>query len=168
VQDPTQSGPELNQLVKQTIAELRNTIQSISQTHDNVSFMLGDLRERLEFLCSQFDKQLHWAVDEMPRLAFVDEFKIANIEKIVLEIFTNIAKHSNATVVTLTATYAPNEAITIVVTENGAGFAHTLEDRAPSDKPLGLLGIQRRALDIQAALMIEQNGKTIRLMIPTH
>jgi signal transduction histidine kinase len=168
VQDPKQSGPELNQLVKQTIAELRNTIQSISQTHDNVSFMLGDLRERLEFLCIQFKKQLHWSVDEMPRLPYVDEFKIANIEKIILEIFSNIAKHSNASVVTLTATFVPHEAITIVVTENGAGFAHALDERDPKDKPLGLLGIQRRALDIQAALLIEQKGKTIRLIIPTH
>ncbi len=168
VQDPVHTGAELNQMVKQTIAELRTTIQSINQSHDNVSYMLGDLRERLEFLCVQYKKQLHWSVDEMPTLPFIDELKVANIEKILLEIFTNIAKHSQATQVSLSATFVPNDAVTIVVKENGAGFANIHRETDNPSKPLGLLGIQRRALEIQAALMFEENGKTIRLIIPSH
>jgi signal transduction histidine kinase len=169
VQDPAQSGDSLNAMVKQTIEELRTTIQSIHQTHNNVSYMLGDLRERLDFLCEQYKKQLHWSVDEMPTLSSIDDSKIASIEKILLEIFTNIAKHSCATKVKLTATYAAQQAITITVEENGLGFSKPSIDQAQSvssNTQRGLVGIERRAKDISAILRFEDNGKTIRLTVP--
>ncbi len=168
VQDPKQTGVSLNLMVKQTIDELRTTIQSINQPHDNVSFMLGDLRERLDFLCSQYKKQLQWSVDEMPTLSQIDELRVSSIEKILLELFTNIAKHSNATRVKLTATFTLHQAIVIVVEENGAGFnpQPAQGTQAAQQNQLGLLGIQRRAKEMMSTLQFEDDGKLIRLTIP--
>lgn len=167
VQDPKQSSETLNQLVKLTVAELRTTIQSINAHHDNISYMLGDLRERLDFLCTQYKKELKWSVEEMPVLALIDENRIANIEKIVLEIFTNIAKHSNATIVKLTASYTPTENITIEIEENGYGFIihDSPDDSKNTTQSLGLLGIHRRANESKIKLHFTNEGKIVRLLI---
>jgi signal transduction histidine kinase len=167
VQDPNQSSETLNQLVKLTIAELRTTIQSINAQHDNISYMLGDLRERLDFLCAQYKKELKWSVEEMPVLALIDENRISNIEKIVLEIFTNIAKHSNATIVKLTASYTPTENITIEIEENGHGFIihDSPDDSKNATQSLGLVGIHRRANESKIKLHFTNEGKIVRLLI---
>jgi signal transduction histidine kinase len=173
VQDPEQTGEALKQMVKQTMTELRTTIQSISQPHENVSYMLGDLRERLDFLCLQYKKELHWFVDEMPTIAKLDDTKIAHIEKIILEIFSNIAKHSSASWVKLNTIYTQGESITITVEENGAGYEglntglkDLKSEQRTASHQRGLLGISRRAADIHARLYFQDKGRLIKLVVP--
>jgi signal transduction histidine kinase len=172
VQDPSQSSHDLNQMVKQTMTELRTTIQSISQPHENVSYMLGDLRERLDFLCLQYKKELQWSVDEIPNIPKIDDIKISHIEKIILEIFSNIAKHSCASWVRLTAAYAQGESVIITVEENGEGYEglntglkDSKSEQRTASHQRGLLGISRRAADIQARLHFQDKGRTVKLVV---
>ncbi len=163
VKDPKSDPDVLSNMVKSSIAELRFAINAMGRSHTQVSAMLGALRDRLELLVCNEQRTLEWAVDHIPVLAGIDHLIIDQLEKMILEVFTNISKHSNATAVKLSASLQPNSTILISIIENGSGYLPS----APSPRTgRGLDSLASRAKAMNAILTIEQNGCVVLIKIP--
>lgn len=92
-----------------------------------------------------------------------DEVRI-NIYRIIQEALTNIAKHADATAVTVDIIYAPR-LIRIAVTDNGIG----LQQSAAPPSSLGLISMRERARFIGAQLTIDAHqhqGTRVELTLP--
>ena len=92
-----------------------------------------------------------------------DEVRI-NIYRIIQEALTNIAKHADATAVTVDIIYAPR-LIRIAVTDNGIG----LQQSAAPPSSLGLISMRERARFFGAQLTIDAHqhqGTRVELTLP--
>ncbi len=90
---------------------------------------------------------------------------VTNIFRVYQEALTNVARHSQATLVE-TALEEKNGVLSLIVKDNGVGL--NLEE-AKNKKSLGLVGMKERALMLHGNLIIkneEQRGVTIALEIP--
>jgi signal transduction histidine kinase len=164
--DPTINRAELTEQVADALNNVRMTIHALGQTYTRVSFLLGDLRERLEALCNKFDKTLVWQVDETPDLERDAVLRLRHLEKILMELFTNIAKHSNATQVKLSASMRGESQICIRIEENGQGFdAANSGNHSPLDLHKGLSGLKQRADIAKITLLRTERGTVTELIL---
>lgn len=90
----------------------------------------------------------------------------AHIFRVVQEALNNIAKHAEATVVSIVMTQR-NETLQMVIEDNGKGF---IAEEAPSSgRTMGLTGMNERAVLMGGSLQIESSpnkGTTIFLTVP--
>ena len=94
-----------------------------------------------------------------------DRNTATNIFRICQEALTNVARHSQATVIE-TALGETSDFITLTVKDNGNGFDL---DEAKNKKSLGLVGMKERALLFSGKLTIEtmkEKGTVITLVVP--
>ena len=164
VKNPNADPQMLGNMVRSSIEELRMNINSLGQQHSHISSMLGALRERLELMIQQQGKTLEWAVAHTPEISSINHAVIHQVEKMVLEVFTNIAKHSDATKIKLDAVYLENGCVCVTIKENGKGYDVS---RISSPASKGLVGLYDRAKSIGAKLSINENGCEIKINIPT-
>ncbi len=166
IKAPNADPERLSAMVKNSITELRLAIKALGQQHTQVSSMLGELRERLEWLFHHQQRTLKWAVDDIPELPSIDHLVIDHLEKIVLELFTNIAKHSRASTITLAATYHPSSHVLICIKEDGQGCPLPSE-LAQTGTSKGLASIKKRAQAINAVITTQNDRRetTIRLTV---
>ncbi len=172
--DPSIDRKKLAMQVKDALDNLRMTVYALGQTYTQISFLLGDLRERLDDLCLKFDKQLIWQVNDTPDTLDEPVMRLRHLEKMLLEIFTNIAKYSDASTVTLSTQVLDNNRVAIVIKENGSGFdVHTLilpTAQKPSPQPQeslhkGWLGLQQRATLSRIEMNFNHNATSIELVV---
>jgi signal transduction histidine kinase/ligand-binding sensor domain-containing protein len=90
-----------------------------------------------------------------------------SIYRIVQECVNNIIKHSGATHASLLVTRA-DDAITLLITDNGRGFIHGPEPQPKEARSgFGLLGIAERVRMLGGTLQIHsENGTGVRIQIP--
>jgi signal transduction histidine kinase len=92
-----------------------------------------------------------------------------NLYRIIQEALNNILKHANASKVSITMNYLPDEAI-LVIEDNGAGF-DTEADRIHTTEGsgFGLIGMRERAVLVGGRLEIESvpgGGTAILVRVP--
>jgi signal transduction histidine kinase len=163
VKDPNANPQMLDSMVRNSIAELRMNINSLGHQHKEISTMLGALRERLELMIEPQGKKLVWAVGFVPELDSIDHTVIEHLEKMILEVFANIAKHSSALTVQLSAQHFENSHVCIHIKEDGGGY-----DRQSCSEVVGkgLAGLNKRAQLFGAQLSIDAKGCDITITIP--
>jgi signal transduction histidine kinase len=163
VKDPNANPQMLDSMVRNSIAELRMNINSLGHQHKEISTMLGALRERLELMIEPQGKKLVWAVGFVPELDSIDHTVIEHLEKMILEVFANIAKHSSALTVRLSAQHFENSHVCIHIKEDGGGY-----DRQSCSEVVGkgLAGLNKRAQLFGAQLSIDAKGCDITITIP--
>ena len=102
----------------------------------------------------------------MPRLSPVYE---TNLYRIIQEGLTNVAKHAQATKVTVSIQQIDHQLI-LGIGDNGNGFdAAQLLERPPDQRGTGLIGIQERVLLLDGDVDIESNvskGTVITVTVP--
>ena len=102
----------------------------------------------------------------MPRLAAVTE---TNLYRIVQEGLTNIAKHANATHVSVSIQSIEHHVV-LVIEDNGSGYKKSkLLERSPERRGTGLIGIQERALMLDGDVDIDTSlgkGTVITVTVP--
>ncbi len=89
--------------------------------------------------------------------------------RIAQEVFSNIRRHSQATMVEMGLDYSP-DALTLVISDNGLGFnvPRRTSDLALSGK-LGIIGMRERARLVGGTLIVQSEkdaGTTVTLRIP--
>jgi signal transduction histidine kinase len=169
VQTQPHVSPSLHEGIDDAISELRMIVNSAYHQHSTVAYMLGDLRDKLEYTCKQSGKMLIWQVDAIPKFGSINSIKINHLEKMVSEIFTNIAKHSTANLITLSANLskdADSNKVIIDISEEGyeLGSYHstyTLEGK-------GLSGLVKRAKMIDVEITFLNHFHQIVIAIPAH
>jgi two-component system sensor histidine kinase UhpB len=109
------------------------------------------------------------SLDTAPDLPSLGESSNISLYRIVQESLTNIAKHANATEVTITLEAADNSGnpvVTLEITDNGKGLQSDLRSRG-----LGLIGMRERVEALNGRFEVLSNpgrGVTIRAEVPAN
>jgi len=165
-----------NQMVKAKIESVRmladralDTSRRISrQLRPSVLDVLG-LRAGIEWQLEEFQartgvKAELLAADGDPPL---DEQSGIALFRILQEALTNVARHAQATQVTVRLAHE-NASVVLEVMDNGRGFA---DAAGPHPRSLGLLGMRERAVTLGGETSVTSepgHGTTVHVRLPAH
>ena len=146
--------------------ELRLAVDAIQPVDGDLATVLATLRYRLEPRLKASDIQLVWRVQELPVLDDLNPQKVLQIQRILLEAFTNTIKHAHAKTVTLLAQHVPSSSkVQIVLSDDGVGF----DSAELTSKGHGLGNMRFRAEAIGAKISMNRGvseGSVLTLDLP--
>jgi signal transduction histidine kinase len=156
---------DIESLTTDALQELRIAVDAIQPVNGNLAAVLATLRHRLQPRLDAMNLKLIWEVDDLPKLQALTPQGIQNIQRILLEAFTNIMYHAKATVITVKASHFFDQSlIKISVCDDGKGF-----DMHKLDSPgQGIKNMRSRAEALGASIDFHQrepNGTCINLSI---
>ncbi len=164
------SKKELEEHASSALDELRIAVDSLQPVEGDLVAVLATLRYRLQARLNAVGIEVQWEVDELPLLDNLGPSKVLQIQKILLETFTNILKHSAATKIQVTARdrKEPYNDLFLNVRDNGKGF-NLIEQQKLSLVPhLGLKSMAARAQTIGAEILVDsapEKGTSVTLTI---
>lgn len=155
---------EVAQVLEGCIDDLKLAIDSMEVVDADLLLLLATLRYRLEPRLKSSGIKLHWQVQALPALTWLDQRNALHILRILQEAFTNIIKHTHASEISV-ATYADTQHAYIIVTDNGAGFKLSEAQQKTSK---GLSNQRRRAEAIGATVGLDSGhtGTAFTLCLP--
>jgi signal transduction histidine kinase len=146
-------------VLRESIDDLKLTIDSLEPMGDDLLTLLGTLRYRLGKRLETAGIKLEWQVQETPSLPWLNPTASLQILRILQESLTNTLKHAKATVIRV-ETGADDAHVTIRLIDNGSGFDVAALQKAPTGR--GLQNLQRRAATIDGQIAIlSRPGQTI-------
>ena len=156
---------DIESLTTDALQELRIAVDAIQPVNGNLAAVLATLRHRLQPRLDAMNLKLIWEVDDLPKLQSLTPQGIQNIQRILLEAFTNIMHHAKATAITVKAShFFDQRLIKISVCDDGKGF-----DLYRLDSPgQGIKNMRSRAEALGASIDFHQrepNGTCINLSI---
>jgi len=137
---------EVAQLLKGCIDDLKLAIDSMEPVDADLLLLLATLRYRLGPRLESTGITLRWKVTPVPALHWLDPKNSLHILRILQEAFTNIIKHTHATVIEV-ATGTHGDDVVVTVRDNGQGFD---VEHPPKGGGKGLSNQVRRAQAIGA------------------
>ncbi len=152
--------------VKLALDEMRVAVDSLQPLEGDLTVVLATLRYRLQPRLEAAGLALEWEVDSLPPRADVTPQSAMQIQRILLEGFTNVLRHAQARRIRLSAHWdvGPPERVQIVLADDGAGFAP-----GTARGGHGLANMRSRAASIGATLAVEAapgQGTRVRLDWP--
>ncbi len=157
----------IEQHTADALQDLRMAVDAIQPINGNLAAVLATLRHRLQPRLQAAGLGLVWRVDDLPRLDHLTPVMVQHIQRIVMEAFSNVIQHANATSITLTAlNLHESMSIEVSIADDGVGF-----DSHLSIAGRGLANLSARAQAIGAALFIAHHaprGTLLRLTLPSH
>jgi signal transduction histidine kinase len=155
---------DVAQVLKGCIDDLKLAIDSLEPVEADLLMLLGTLRYRLGPRLESSGIELHWAVEHVPQLDWLDPSSALHILRIVQEAFTNIVKHTCATQISV-ATRLTGDSVLVTITDNGRGFR--VED-ALKLRGRGLSNQMLRAAAIGAEIIFDSgaHGTCLTLVLP--
>lgn len=147
--------------------ELRIAVDALQPVDGDLATVLATLRYRLEPRLKELGIRLVWRVNELPLMLDLTPRRVMQIQKILLEAFTNIMRHAHAKVVVVSAGVGAPESGTVAlsIADDGIGF----EPEHSTSQGHGLRNMRFRAEAIGAHLSVARGlpqGTTITLEIP--
>jgi len=146
----------LQEQVQHALDEMRMAVDSLQPTHDDLIMVLATLRYRLQPRLEAAGIEVEWDVTELPALRQLSPHTVLQVQRILLEAFTNVLKHARATRVAVrTRWHAAEDRVALQIADNGIGL-HA--DAAAPESPRhghGLDNMRARAAAIGASLRIE-------------
>lgn len=150
----------------EALDELRMAVDAISNVDGDLAVVLASLRHRLQPRLDAAQLRLVWQVDALPKFEKLTPKDIQHVQRILLEVFSNIIQHAKAAQVVLNARYdAVAKVCRICISDDGKGFD------ANSTTGRGLSNIRSRADMLDATLSITPNetgGTAVNLGISVH
>ncbi|MBB3176355.1 ATP-binding protein [Variovorax sp. Sphag1AA] len=165
---PGADAGALREHVQLALDELRMAVDSLQPANDDLATMLATLRYRLQPRLEAAGIQVVWDVDELPELRELSPQVVVHVQRILLEAFTNVLKHAQASqvVVCVRLHEARETLLTIKIADNGMGLGAgqasspaPMADKAAGRAPQrgrGLDNMQSRATAIGATLRFGQ------------
>lgn len=154
VGQPDAKAAVLEEHVKLALDEMRMAVDSLQPNHGDLTTVLATLRYRLQPRLEAAGITLAWEVAAMPPIAEFNAQVALQLQRILLEAFTNILKHADATRIVMDALCVaePVPLLRIVLTDNGRGL-DALKPPRP-DTGRGLANMRARAHAIGATLSV--------------
>ncbi|MGH8176342.1 MAG: sensor histidine kinase [Steroidobacter sp.] len=149
-------------LLRESIDDLKLTIDSLEPMGDDLLTLLGTLRYRLGTRLEAAGIRFEWHVQETPPLSWLNPAASLQILRVLQEALANILKHASADVIRV-ETGADDTHVFIRLLDNGRGF----DVAAKNDKPTGrgLQNLQRRAAALNGRIDIASRpGETIVML----
>lgn len=152
---------ELQDALKTCIDDLKLTIDSMEPVEADLLLLLGTLRYRLDPRLQGAGVTLHWEVNDVPRLDWLDAAASLHILRLLQEAFSNILRHTQATDIRV-ATGADDTHVWVSITDNGPGFD---VEEARQRGGRGLANQYRRARELHANIRWERLETGMRLVL---
>lgn len=157
-------SPEaMAQLLGDCIDDLRLVIDSLEPMENDLATLVGTLRLRLGDRLEAAGLRLHWQVQDLHPLPWLDAPHALQVLRMVQEMFTNVLKHARAQHVHVTLCNVGQQ-VAVEVKDDGVGF-----DMGRAGAGRGLANMRERARALGAQLDIRSapgQGTSTRLMLP--
>lgn len=172
VQGRELSQPALAGMLRECIDDLRLVIDSLEPIENDLATLLGTLRLRLGDRLAAAGLQLHWAVDDVPPLAWLDPPSALQVLRLAQEMFTNVLKHARAHHVHVSLRRVGDD-VQVEIADDGVGCpAASFEVRdagGGSTGGRGLRNMRTRAQSLGARVEFDSRpgeGTRVRLLLP--
>ncbi len=169
VRAPGADPQTLTHHVTQALDEMRIAVDSLQPAQDDLVTVLATLRHRLEPRLSAAGIALLWRVSDLPALRPMTPAEVRQVQRIVMEAFTNVLRHAGATQVIVETFQQPAPSAAVLrITDNGmAGADAGRLDGTSTGR--GVSGMQRRAEAIGATIRVAaeaSGGVSVTLVLP--
>ncbi|MBF8178858.1 MAG: sensor histidine kinase [Burkholderiaceae bacterium] len=156
---------QVSQILKDCLDDLKLTIDSMEPVDADLLLLLATLRFRLEPRLEGTGIALHWEVQELPTMSWLDPSSALHILRIVQESIANILRHTRADAIRV-ATARDVDGVTISIEDNGHGF--DIEHALAHANGRGLRNQHRRAqaLDGKVSWRSSATGTLFQLWLP--
>jgi signal transduction histidine kinase len=154
---------ELEEGLAAALEDLRTNIDSLQPVEGDLGVVLGNVRHRMRSVFGNAGVELGWRVGELPRMDDLTPARNLAIQRILLELFTNVLKHSGARRVDVSTQAGAGKA-SIVIEDDGRGF-----DVGSRRNGRGLTNLEQRAREAGGTLLIESEpgrGTRATLALP--
>ncbi len=163
VGQPHADPAALEEQVQYALDEMRMAVDSLQPVHSDLATVLATLRYRLQPRLQAAGIEVVWDVAALPPMVQLSPQAILQMQRILLEAFTNVLKHAHASRVTVHAHWhgadAANAeaAIVLKLSDDGVGLEAGLaaNSAASADRGHGLRNMRARASAIGASLQID-------------
>ncbi|MFH7041311.1 ATP-binding protein [Paucibacter sp. JuS9] len=152
---------ELEAQVRHALDEMRMAVDSLQPMDADLTTVLATLRYRLQPRLQAAGLRVVWDVASLPPLAELAPQAVLQLQRILLEAFTNVLKHAQARQVTVSARWLPARdghaaEVQLRLIDDGIG-----PQAAPEGTPAGhgLTNMRARAASIGAVLHIGQGAE---------
>jgi hypothetical protein len=167
VHQPGCSSHDVEEHVKDALDEMRMAVDSMQPLYGELTTALATLRYRLQPRLQAAGIEVLWEMGDMPALPQLSPHAVLQIQRLLLEAFTNVMRHSGATQVRIWAGADPEDArgVMLTVSDNGRGTAQALEAGGGQ----GLANMRHRAASLGGRLGIEaqaEGGVRVSLWLP--
>lgn len=142
-------GPAVS-VLKRSITDLKIAIDSLEPSNGDVSLVLAGFRQRAQADLNDAGIDLHWKVDALPPLTWLDAPNTLHVLRIFQEMVSNIIKHANASRVDVTCRNekrGSRDGILVSFADDGTGLAGFAPTTAK-----GLANMNARAQALNALL----------------
>ena len=144
---------DVAQVLRESIDDLKISIDSLEPVDADLLALLASLRYRLGPRLEGAGLALHWRVEDVPPLPWLDPQNALHVLRVLQEVLTNIVKHSGAHAITLRTAPATRDGVAgvqVQVNDDGTPFAPPPpEARQPGRKGLGNVQARAEALGAQ-------------------
>ena len=156
---------DVAQVLRESIDDLKISIDSLEPVDADLLALLAGLRYRLAPRLQNAGLALHWRVEDLPPLPWLDAQNALHVLRIVQEVLTNIVKHSGAQAITLrTAPAARGGVAGVQVQVQDDGHPSTPPApaaRQPGRKGLGNVQARAQALGAQVDWAPQAGGGNV-------
>jgi signal transduction histidine kinase len=158
------NGQDVAEILRTCIDDLHLAIDSMEPEHADLLLLLATLRHRLGPRLQLAGVTLHWQVNDVPAMPWLDPRISLHILRILQEALTNSLKHSGANQLWL-STVTAGEVVKVIIRDNGAGYD---VDQAVSRGGRGMRNQLRRASAIGAEILWSSSsqGSQTELTLP--
>jgi signal transduction histidine kinase len=113
----------LQEQVQLALDEMRMAVDSLQPVHDDLITVLATLRYRLQPRLQAAGIGVVWDVAELPALGQLSPHAVLQVQRILLEAFTNVLKHAHATQVAVrTRWHEAGGRVSLQIADDGVGL----------------------------------------------
>ncbi|RYF65532.1 MAG: sensor histidine kinase, partial [Comamonadaceae bacterium] len=163
------SQAQLREHANAALDELRMAVDAMQPVDGDLTTVLATLRYRLQPRLAATGIQVDWQVQELPTLESLTPHLVLQIQRILLEAFTNVLRHAQASTVRVSARHEAGPGspphLLLEIADNGVGMNDPARERGGQ----GLANMRARAQAIGAMLEITAapgQGTCVRVALP--
>lgn len=150
------SSEQLLQTLRDSLDQLKLSIDAMNLAPGDLTALLANLRYRLEPRFKASDIELQWDVALLPPLERLDARAMRQLQFMVFEALSNVLQHAQASVLRIELRALPGGGAQLRVIDNGRGFDPARMQRQ------GLSSLHERAAAIGARLgIVSAPGSTV-------
>lgn len=159
------SQGDVAQVLRDCLEDLRLTIDSMEPIDQDLTTLLATLRQRVGHRLAQGGITLHWHMDDLPPLPWLDAPAALHVLRIVQEALANVVKHSGAGNVTLSATLDARTGVCVQIEDDGRSVL--CAEGSATGRGLGNIQERARQLGGHARIFAAAAGGTVvQLWLP--
>lgn len=163
------SRTQLREHANAALDELRMAVDAMQPVDGDLATVLATLRYRLQPRLAATGIRVDWQVEELPPMESLTPHMVLQIQRILLEAFTNVLRHGNANTVRVGARHQVGDAhqssrLILEIADNGVGMESKVQVGGQ-----GLANMRARAQAIGASLEITSapgQGTCVQVALP--